>query len=249
MVGRAAPVLDPRRVAAFVVVGAVVGTWFVVAPHLPRVGLWPAIVIVSLAVIPVTLSLVYIALPLWRERWLFPAAIVLALVAFGCWEADWGLAANFAKLWAAVFFGWAFLRLFEELSWVVIVAFVTPLVDVVSVWRGPTQHITAHHFEVYTAVAVAFLVPGGGAAYLGPPDILFYALFLAAADRWALRPGWTWIATTGMYGFTVILANAIDVSGLPALPFLSFGFLVANGDLLWDRLRPSASTRPSSAGE
>jgi hypothetical protein len=234
------------RVAAFVAVGAVVGTWYVVAPHLPRVGLWPAIFIVSFAVIPGTLLLVLIALPLWSRRWMFPAAVALALVAFGCWEAGWGLAANFAKLWAAVFAGWAFLRLFEELSWVVIVAFVTPLVDIVSVWRGPTQHITAHHFEVYTAVAVAFLVPGGGAAYLGPPDILFYALFLAAAARWNLRVGWTWVATTGMYGFTVILANALDVSGLPALPFLSFGFLAANADLLWGRLRAPA---PSSSAD
>jgi hypothetical protein len=131
----------------------------------------------------------------------------------------------------------------------VIVAFITPLVDIISVWRGPTQQITAHHFEVYTAVAVAFVVPGGGAAYLGPPDILFFALFLAAAHRWHLRVGWTWIATVGMYAFTVILANAIDVNGLPALPFLSFGFLAANGDLLWRRLREKPSASPSSAAD
>jgi hypothetical protein len=244
VVGRAAAVLRSPRTAAFLAVGAAVGAWFVVAPHLGRVGTWNAILIVSILVIPGTLLLVLIALPLWHERWLFPAAVVLALVAFGCTKADWGLAANFAKLWAAVFAGWAFLGLFEELSWVVIVAFVTPLVDIVSVWRGPTQHITAHHFEVYTAVAVAFVVPGGGAAYLGPPDILFFALFLAAADRWNLRVVWTWAATVGMYGFTVILANALDVNGLPALPFLSFGFLVANADLLWRRLRKPA---PSSS--
>jgi hypothetical protein len=249
VVGRASAVLAPRRVAAFVVVGAIVGTWFVVAPHLGRVDLWPAILIVSLAVIPVTLLLVLIALPLWQYRWLLPAAVVLVGVAVGCHYAGWGLAANFAKLWAAVFFGWAFLQLFEELSWVVIVAFITPLVDIISVWRGPTQHITAHHFEVYTAVAVAFVVPGGGAAYLGPPDILFFALFLAAAQRWNLRVGWSWTATVGMYAFTVILANALDVNGLPALPFLSFGFLAANADLLWRRLREKPSASPSSAAD
>jgi hypothetical protein len=127
---------------------------------------------------------------------------------------------------------------------------VIPAVDAISVWRGPTKAITAHHFEVYTTVAIAFLVPGGGAAYLGPPDILFYALFLAAAARWHLRVGWTWIAMTFMYSFTVVLANALDVSGLPALPFLSFGFLVANADLLWRAIRPSAgsSASPSSSG-
>jgi hypothetical protein len=246
VVDRASSVLASRRVAAFVVVGAVVGTWYVIAPGLDKVGLWPAIAIVAIAVIPITLLLVLIALPLWQQRWLFPAAVVLALVAFGCTKADWGLPANFAKLWAAVFAGWAFLRLFEELSWIVLVAVVTPLVDILSVWRGPTKQITEHHFEVYTAVAIAFVVPGGGAAYLGPPDILFYALFLGAAVRWNLRVGWTWIATTGIYGATVALANAIDVDGLPALPFLSFAFLAANADLLWRAVRRPASVPSSS---
>jgi len=234
-----ASLLDRKRAAAFAGVGAAVGTWFVLAPHLPHVGLWPAVAIVAAAVLPGTLLLVLVALPLWTQRGLFPVAVALALVAWGCTEAGWGLAANFAKLWAAVFAGWAFLRLFEELSWVVLVALVIPVVDAISVWRGPTHAITSQHFEVYTAVAIAFVVPAGGAAYLGPPDILFYALFLAAALRWRLRPVWTWVGMTGMYSLTIVVANAAELGGLPALPFLSFGFLVANGDLLWRRLRRS----------
>jgi hypothetical protein len=245
-VGITASLLARPRRTAFVAVGAAVCAWFLVAPHLGRIGLWPAIVLVSVAIIPATLALVLIALPLWDRRWLFEAVIVLALVALLCTIADFGLAANFAKLWAAVFAGWAFLRLFERLSWVVLVAFVIPLVDIISVWKGPTHTITQHHFGVYTAVAIAFLVPGGGAAYLGPPDILFYALFLAAAARWNLRVGWTWFATTFMYGLTVIIATLADVGGLPALPFLSFGFLVANGDLLWRAMRPSEGSSESS---
>jgi len=236
-VGRAASVLARRRVAAFAVAGAVVVTWFVVAPQLGRLTLWPAVLLVSLAIIPATLLLALIALPLRSERWCVVAAVALALAAFGCTEAGWGLPANFAKLGASIFAGWAFLRLFEELSWVVLVALVIPLVDILSVWRGPTHAITQHHFSVYKAVAIAFLVPGGGAAYLGPPDILFFALFLAAAHRWQLRVGATWVATTGMYAFTVIAATALALDGLPALPFLSLGFLAVNADLLWRRLR------------
>jgi hypothetical protein len=121
----------------------------------------------------------------------------------------------------------------------VIVAAIIPLVDIISVWRGPTHTITQKHFHVYLDVAIAFLVPGGGAAYLGPPDVLFYALFLGAAARWGLRVVWTWFAMTVMYAITIVVANAAHVGGLPALPFLSFGFLVANADLLWRRLRTS----------
>ena len=240
-----------RRLETFVAVGWCVGTWFIVAPHLSRVGLWPAIVIVSFAVLPGTLLLVLIALPLYTARWLLPAVVVLAVAALVCSLAGWGLAANFAKLWAAVFAGWAFLTLFERLSWVVLVASIIPLVDIVSVWKGPTHTITTHHFEVYTAVAIAFLVPGGGAAYLGPPDVLFYALFLGAAARWNLRVGWTWFAMTYIYGLTIVIANAAEVDGLPALPFLSAAFIAANADLLWRAIRRSedSSASPSSSGD
>jgi hypothetical protein len=231
-----------RRAQAFVALAACVLAWFIVAPHLPRVGLWPAILIVSCLVMPATLFLIYLALPLWSQRTVVIYAGACALLALIFSLLGWGLAANFAKLWAAVFAGWAFLRLFEQLSWVVLVACVIPLVDAFSVWRGPTKAITSHHFEVYTAVAIAFLVPGGGAAYLGPPDILFYALFLAAAARWHLRVFWTWFAMTFMYGFTIVLAYTVDASGLPALPFLSFGFLIANADLIWRTIRPSANS-------
>jgi hypothetical protein len=232
-------------VLRFAAVAAAVLAWFIAAPHLPGLSLWTDIVLVSFVVMPGTLLLVPLALPL-RDRWWLPAAAaVLALAAFGFAEAGWGLPENFAKLFAAVFAGWAFLRLFEQLSWVVIVAIVIPFVDSISVWRGPTHSITTHHFHVYLDVAIAFVVPANRAAYLGPPDVLFYALFLAAAARWNLRVWWTWIATTFMYGFTIVLANAAHVGGLPALPFLSFGFLLANADLLWKRLRPRKTT-PSS---
>lgn len=225
------------RLLGFGALAVAVVAWFAAAPHLPGISLWAAVVLVSFAVMPATLLLVPLALPLYARRWLVAAAAVLALAALGFSQAGWGLPANFAKLFAAVFAGWAFLALFEQLSWVVVVALVVPVVDVISVWRGPTHAITTHHFHVYLDVAIAFLVPGGRAAYLGPPDVLFYALFLAAAARFGLRVWWTWMATTFMYGITIVIANASHVGGLPALPFLSFGFLVANADMLWASLR------------
>jgi hypothetical protein len=227
------------RAAAFILLAGCVGTWYAVAPHLDKVSTWAAIAIIAAGVLPATLGLIYLALPLWSHRRFVAIGFAVSLTAAVLtWRADAHLASNFLKLAAYTFGGWIFLWVFEELSWVVLVAVIIPFVDAISVAAGPTHTIVKHHFEVYSAVAVAFVAPGGVAAGLGPPDILFFAVFLAATVRWHLRPGWTWLAMTGMYSLTLVLANATDVSGLPALPFLSFGFLVANGDLLRRRLRP-----------
>jgi hypothetical protein len=238
-----ASVLRPRslplRVAAFVLVAAGVVAWDVVAPHVGPVSTWWAVLIIAAGVLPATLALIYLALPLWSHTRIVAGGTVLFLAAaIVTWRLDAHLASNFMKLAAYTCSGWLFIRLFEELAWVVLIAVIIPFVDAISVAAGPTKTIVNNHFEVYSAVAVAFVAPGGRAAGLGPPDILFFALFLAAAVRWRLRPGWTWIAMTGMYSLTLILANATEVNGLPALPFLSAGFVLANADLLWRRLRP-----------
>ena len=237
MVEPDAPVL--RRGAAFVVLAAAVVTWDAVAPYLDAFSVWPTVAIIAAGVLPATMALIVLALPLWpRRRAVAVGLLVFALAAILTWAAGWHLASNFMKLAAYTCGGWAFLWFFEEVSWVVIVALIIPFVDAISVAAGPTKDIVNHHVAVYSAVAVAFVAPGGLAAGLGPPDVLFFALFLAATVRWGLRPGWTWLAMTAMYSLTLVVANATNVNGLPALPFLSFGFLVANGDLLWRRLRP-----------
>jgi len=226
------------RIAAFVLVLAGVVTWDAVAPHVGPVSTWRAVIIIAAGVLPATLLLIYLALPLWSRRRLVATGLVVFLIAaVVTWRADAHLASNFMKLGAYTCGGWVFLWLFEELAWVVVIALIIPFVDAVSVAAGPTHTIVNHHFEVYSAVAVAFVAPGGRAAGLGPPDILFFALFLAATVRWRLRPGWTWVAMTGMYSLTLVIANATDANGLPALPFLSAGFLLANADLLWRRFR------------
>ena len=186
---------------------------------------------------PATLGLILLALPLWSRRSIIAVGLAFGIAAVVTWELNSHLVSNFAKLGVYACAGWAFLWLFEALSWVIIVAAIIPFVDAISVAAGPTKAIVNHHFEVYSAVAVAFLAPGGLAADLGPPDILFFALFLAASVRWSLRPVLTWLAMTGMYSLTLVIANLTDAKGLPALPFLSFGFLLANADLLWRPFR------------
>ena len=148
--------------------------------------------------------------------------------------------AAFAKFGAITAVGWLFLRAFEALSWIVLVALAIPWVDALSVWRGPTHSITEHHAAVFTKLSVAFVVPGGSAARLGLTDVMFFALFLGAAARFGLRPLATWLLMVTGLGVTIALTTFWSSGGLPALPAISLGFLLANGDLVWNRVaRPA----------
>ena len=83
-------------------------------------------------------------------------------------------------------------------------------------------------------------MPGGvPTANIGPPDVLFFALFLARADRFGLRVGWTWVAMTGLprRRRSSLVWAWDDVPGLPALPAICIGFLLPNADLLLRNVR------------
>jgi hypothetical protein len=143
-----------------------------------------------------------------------------------------------------------FLTFFERLSWVAMIAVLIPFIDAFSVWRGPTHHIVTQKREIFTTLSFAFPIPGEAAsANLGLPDLLFFALFLAAAVRWRLRVVWTWIAMIVGLGATIALATSWDVDGLPALPGIAIGFLVANADLIWRDLRSPRAEAPREAAQ
>ena len=118
---------------------------------------------------------------------------------------------NVAKLLALTAVGFLFMQLFEALSWVVLVAVVIPWVDALSVWRGPTDYVVSEQPSLFDRISIAFRLPGeDGSANIGPPDILFFALFLAAADRFELRVGWTWLSMVGLLALTLILTTSFD---------------------------------------
>jgi hypothetical protein len=209
-----------------------------VSSHLWNAGLWWDVAWIAVVLIPLTFSLVLLTLPLRRARWLLPAGLAFAVLAAVLTVVHANVLANFARLGAATLLGWWFLRYFDELSWVVLVACVIPWVDAYSVWRGPTKQIVAHHKHVFTVLSFAFPVPGEhAAANLGVPDLLFFALFLGAAAQFGLRVVPTWIVLVASLGTTIALTVWFDLSGLPALPGIALGFLLPNADLLRQRLR------------
>ena len=145
---------------------------------------------------------------------------------------------NLAKLFSLIALGFLFLTWFETVAWAVLIAAIIPWVDIWSVFFGPTEKVTEDHPSVFNDVAIEFAVPGSAeGARIGPPDILFFALFLAAAARFGLRVAWTWIGMTAMLSATLIVVSTTDVDGLPALPAICIGFLAPNADLLWHALR------------
>jgi len=231
------------RAAALLILLAALFAWYEVAPHLPAIGQWQAVVLLSFGVMPAMFLLVWLALPLCRHvRWLVVGSSGLIGAAFICGAFGWAVPENFAKFGAVTCVGWLFVHAFEELSWVVIVSLAIPFVDEYSVWRGPTHTITEHHAGVFTSFSVAFPVPGGNAARLGVTDVLFFAVFLGASMRFRLRPFPTWLLMVAGLGLTIALTTYWAGGGLPALPAISLGFLIANADLIWRRVgRPVMS--------
>jgi hypothetical protein len=242
------------RAAALLGLAASLGVYYAVHDRLWSASDWWDVAFLALVLIPACFALVWIGLPLRTWRWLLPVGVALGVLAFAFHEAGWHTAENFAKLAGVSLLGFWFLGYFETVAWVVLVAAIIPIVDSYSVARGPTKVIVEHHEQVFTNLSFAFPIPGEqSAANLGLPDLLFFALFLAAAARFALRPGWTWLVMVASFAGTIALAvsgaleRIFNLGGLPALPLLSIAFLLVNADLLWRRLRPR-STPPAGDG-
>jgi len=233
-VGAAAAVLSRGHVAALALVVALIVAWDAGAGVLPDVGRWPDVLVVALLLLPVTFLVPYLMLPLAPTRLVLPLAATLVVSAVLFDLLGLGALFNVTKLLALTLIGYLFTQVFEALSWVVLVALIIPWVDAVSVWRGPTEYVVSQQPSLFDRISIAFRLPGEeGSANIGPPDILFFALFLSTAARFGLRVGWTWMTMVGLLVATLILTTVWDVTGLPALPAIAIGFVLPNADLIW----------------
>ncbi len=240
-----APLLEPRRAVALVALLAALVLYAAGAGVFPNASEPWDVAVVALVLLPATAGVVCLLLPLARARGLLAVAVALAVLSGLLDVAGVGSVFNLTKLVALALLGFWFLELFQAVSWVVLVAAIVPWVDALSVWRGPTKVVVTQHPSLFDRISIGFRIPGEEAtANIGPPDVIFLALFLATAQRFGLRVGWTFAATTALLALTLALTAAFDVGGLPALPAISVGFLLPNADLLWRRYRqrrPQAS--------
>jgi hypothetical protein len=239
LIGRGRALALAGLLAALVVYGAV-------ADRLPDLPARVDLAVVALLVMPAFMATIWLALPLvrmQRPHVLIAVAGVAALAWIGLDLVGADAASNVAKFAAFALAGLWFVALFEELWWVALVAVIVPWMDVWSVAFGPTRYVVEEKPGFFERISVAFPLPDGGSVNLGPPDVIFFALFLATAARFGLRVGWTWLGMTGMLALTLVLVWEWDVIGLPALPAICIGFLLPNADLIWRHVRDEWRSR------
>jgi hypothetical protein len=237
-VGRASSVLERRRAVAFVALAGAVTAYYYSANSIPQISIWWEVALLAGVLMPAVFLFDLLVLPLADARGLLPTSLALAAVAVLAELGDLDVLANFAKLAAVTFFAFWFLGFFEELFLLVFVALIIPFVDAYSVFRGPTGNIVEHHSSLFNHLSFFFALPReNNDPRLGIPDLLFFALFLAAAARFGLRPGWTWLGMIVGLGATIAIDVWAEVSGLPALPAISAGFLIPNVDRIWVQVR------------
>jgi hypothetical protein len=241
VVGGAASVLTRVRLVGLATLFAALAVFGAIAEELPSLPEGAAVVVAALVVLPAFTATIWLALPLAarvRPMWLLVGGAVAGAAWVGFYFADLDAASNMAKLTCFVLVGFWFVSLFEFLWWLGLVSLVVPWVDIWSVAFGPTKYVTEERPGFFEDVSIALHVPGETAtANIGPPDIVFFALFLAAAQRFDLRIWVTWVCMTGFLSTTLILVWALDSSGLPALPAVCWGFLLPNADLIWRDVR------------
>jgi hypothetical protein len=229
------------RASALLVLFAALVVYYETTSSLWQWGVWGDVAWITCVLIPAVFALALLALPLRNVRLLIPLAVGFVVLAVVLTWIDNDLWSNFARFAAATLVGWAFLLVFEAVSWVALVAAIIPFVDSVSVWRGPTKTITTKHPKVFDVLSFAFPSPGGhSGGQLGMPDVLFFSLFLGACARFHLRVAWTFVGMVVGLGLTFAATTEFQTLGLPALPGIALGFLVPNADLLWRAIRRPA---------
>jgi len=136
------------------------GAYYASSEFLPDLPEWAAVLWVGFALGALAFAPVALALPLRRKRLLLPIMLAFAAIAVVLYLVGADLYASLPKLAAAALLGFLFLRYFEKLSWVVLLALLIPAVDTLSVWRGPTHYVVTQKPQVFDVSSIAFPVPG-----------------------------------------------------------------------------------------
>jgi hypothetical protein len=229
-----------RGLAPAVAAGGLLIVYVRFSSLLPAFAVRADIMVSSAIVLGLMAVLVWGMLPLHvlGRRLPLLSLVALPLAVLFVWL-GWVPLANVAKIVAAGALGMWIAAELEKLSWIVIVAAVSAVIDIVSVAAGPTKALIGQGPVVvgYFTIAVTWFGYSYAQAFtgLGVSDVIFFALYLATARRFGLRVGWSAVAMVA--SFLATIAVAMWWTALPALPLLSVAFLAVNADRLLAQLR------------
>jgi len=235
------------RVAALAVAALVFAAFTLVSARLPVFSIRPDVIVsmaIGIALVGLMLGAVLTARPSTRSM------LVVALVGLVCAVVGTALKvvplADLGKIalgaGAGYWLGTSLAELTDDLRIIVGLAVLVGALDAASVFlpQGPTHLLLTKAPQTIPYFVVAFPTMGYAVrdAYsgLGTTDVLFFALYLAAAVGYGLRVRLTLVAMVASIVATVTIA--LWSRALPALPLLSLAFLGVNADLIARRWHP-----------
>jgi len=225
-----------RRPAALLIAAALAawGGWSHLAPELAQVRVGVAVAAIAALSLPLAGAVALSTLSLRESRpvWLLAIGAVALLVAVVATQADLRAEASAAKAILAGTAGVAAARVFQHRVEAVVIAIGIVIVDLWSVFAGPTRTLIEEQPDTLALLSVALPAPGlREAAAIGMPDLLFLALFTAVAAPLGLRERTGALAMLAALSATSVASWALE-RPLPALPLLSLAFLAASADRL-----------------
>lgn len=241
--------------------GAALIVWGYTSRFLPALDHFENALLSATVSLTLIVAIVWAMLPLTRMGrrlpWITPVAFAVSVILV---QLELVPLANVCKVVGAAAVGLWLATELQRVSWVVIIAAVVSLVDVLSVAFGPTKEILEAGPRVIGYFTIAFAWLGYPLeevhSAIGVSDIVFFSLYLGCAAGFGLRVGASALAMALSFLLTFAIALAWRV--LPALPLLSVAFLAANIDLLrrddvWERhsgsLDAGGGEAPAAPGE
>ncbi len=147
------------------------------------------------------------------------------------------LAANVLRLLAAVAVGLALARNVNSVGAALLIAVVATGADLFSVFAGPTRALLEGDAPVVDLLLLVFPVFGESFGFaLGLSDFIFLALFAGMSRLLGLRYALTLVCVCAGAFLAIVVGLLLDMP-LPALPFISLAFLIANADLIISGVR------------
>lgn len=178
----------------------------------------------------------------WRHFLLLGALVFLALTIFAIY-AEIGPLESLSKVILATCAGLWISLMLTSIVQIVVIAGLIILVDIYSVFMGPTRKIVESGSSWIDYLTIKLPVFGAPAvSQIGISDIIFFSLFVGVTITYSLRRTTTALALTVSFIATMIIGVNRGV-GVPALPLLSVFFLMANADLLYRRFLQEPDSR------